>query len=90
MFEDVEHPVRTPHVEDHVDRTDHESEYRDRLCHARDGPPPFLTRNTQDGGDQCSRMTDADKENEVRDINAPEHRAVEPGHLQAVSPLVKN
>lgn len=56
---------------------DHEREDRDGLGRARDGLAPGRAGEAQNRGDERAGLRDADPENEIDDVNSPEHRPLQ-------------
>ena len=83
----VEDAIGAAEVEDHAGHAEEEHQHGDDLGRARDGAPPLRVRQAQDGGDQRAGVADADEEDEIRDVEAPEDRRVEAGHAEAAAQL---
>ena len=79
------HPAEVNQREEAADR---EREQRDRLRRTGHRPPPLRLRHPQDRRDQRAGVADADPEDEVDDVEAPEHRPVDAGDADAVRDLV--
>src|SRR5882672_2477858 len=67
---------------------DHQREDRDDLGAAGDGTPPLGVHEAEDRGDQRPRVTDADPEDKVRDVERPEDRPVETPDADAAIDLI--
>ena len=50
---------------------------RHGFCRPVDGHSPLLAEEQKDGGDQCSRVSDADPPNEVGDVPGPANGLVQ-------------
>jgi hypothetical protein len=57
-------------------------------CAARHRAAPAGVHETKDGGDQRAGVADTDPEHEIRDVEGPVDRVVDPGHAEAHVHLV--
>ena len=85
-----EEQPRTSEMDDREQRADHQREYRDDFRATRHRPAPPCVHEAQNRGDERARVTDADPEHEVRDVEGPVHRHVDAGetepHVHLVEP----
>src|SRR5580693_8097878 len=64
-------------MDDGEHAADDEREDRDGLGRARDGFTPGRAGEAQNRGDERAGVRDADPENEIDDVDSPEHRPLE-------------
>ncbi len=83
-----EEKPRPSQVADRYDRANGERENRDCLGATRDWSAPSRIRQAQNRGDQRAGVADADPENEIGNVESPEHRPVQAPHAKAVVHLI--
>jgi len=73
----VEQLPDATHVDDREQRGDRQAEQREQLGSARNRAAEIHVQQAQRGGDERPRVADADEVDQVGDVGAPHHRAVE-------------
>ncbi len=83
----IEHPVRSPKVDQYVSNTEEEDDDGHEFCGPGDRSSPFCLGDAEDRRDESSGMADPDEEDEVGDIDAPEDLSRQSGDGQSVPVL---
>jgi len=88
VLDDIQESFGATHVNDGAQSAEGEAENRNRFSHSREWSAPRDIGYPQDGTYECPGVANADKENEVDDVNSPENGSVQASHFQAVDQLV--